>query len=183
MTVDVDRLEKACREVLIAIGEDFTREGLVDTPKRWAKWWKEFIDYDPGKIATTFTSISLDQMVIVDQIRVWSLCEHHLLPFWADVSIGYVASNKILGSSKIARIAHYRAHSLQIQERLTEQIGRDVMALAETKNVAVVVSGGHLCMSMRGIKTPALMKTSYMQGFFRDRPEARAEFLSMITIK
>ena len=120
--VDYSRLLELGRELLIAIGEDPDREGLLDTPRRWADWWREFIEYDPGTTETTFQSTTADQMVCVSGMRVFSLCEHHLLPMWCDVSIGYIAGERVLGLSKFARIAHQFAHQLQIQERLGVQI-------------------------------------------------------------
>lgn len=128
---------------------------------------------------TVFESVQTDQMVTVSGMRVWSLCEHHLLPFWCDVSVGYLAKRHVLGLSKLARIAHHRAHALQLQERLVQQIASDVARLAKTKDVAVVAQGEHLCMSMRGIKTPGLMVSSVMKGAFLKQPEVRAEFLGI----
>ena len=104
--VDRAALLRIGRELLIALGEDPNREGLKDTPRRWADWWQEFIDYDPGRTDTCFHSVSTDQMVVVSGMRVFSLCEHHLLPFWFDISICYMANDMVLGLSKFARIAH-----------------------------------------------------------------------------
>jgi GTP cyclohydrolase I len=171
-----------CRQVLLAIGEDPDREGLADTPRRWAGWWREFIEHDPGKVDTTFESVEADQMVVVSGIRVWSLCEHHLLPFWCDVAIGYVATGKVLGLSKFARIAHKFAHRLQIQERLTQQVADEVSRLTGSPDVAVIAKGEHLCLSARGARTPALMTSSVMRGAFRDQPAARSEFLQIAGI-
>lgn len=158
------------------IGEDPEREGLKETPRRFAHWWQEFIDYDPGKIETTFDSITTDQMVIVSGIRVWSLCEHHLLPFWCDLTIGYIATNRVLGLSKFARIAHKFAHRLQIQERLTHEIAKEVEAITGSNNIAVHAKGEHLCMTMRGIRSPAKMSSTVMNGVFRVSEAARNEF-------
>jgi len=172
-------LEELCRTLLTTIGEDAERSGLADTPARWARWWLEFIDYDPGNTETTFEAVTADQMVVVSGIRVWSLCEHHLLPFWCDVAIGYITGDQVLGLSKFARIAHQVAHRLQIQERLTAQIADEVQRLSGSNDVAMLASGVHLCMAMRGIKSPGLMTTSEVRGKFRDRPEARAEFMAL----
>src|SRR5262245_13700030 len=103
--VNYPRLLELGRELLVALGEDPDREGLQGTPRRWADWWREFIEYDPGNTETTFSSVSTDQLVCVSGMRVFSLCEHHLLPMWCDVSIGYVPGDKVLGLSKFARIA------------------------------------------------------------------------------
>lgn len=178
--VSQSALEDLCRQLLIQIGENPDRPGLQDTPKRWAKWWTEFIEYDPGNTETSFESVSTDQMVIVSGIKVWSLCEHHLLPFWCDISIGYIAGDKVLGLSKFARIAHQFAHKLQIQERLTHEIADEVMRLTGSNNVAVLGRGEHLCMVMRGIKSSGLMTSSVMRGVFYEKPEARQEFLSLV---
>ncbi|HLG75988.1 MAG TPA: GTP cyclohydrolase I [Ktedonobacteraceae bacterium] len=178
--VDYARLLELGRELLIAIGEDPDREGLLDTPRRWADWWREFIEYNPGTTETTFQSASTDQMVTVSGMRVFSLCEHHLLPMWCDVSIGYIPHGKVLGLSKFARIAHQFAHQLQIQERLGQQIADEVSRITETPDVAVVLKGEHLCMSGRGIRTPGLMTSSVMRGMFREEYQTRMEFLRLI---
>ena len=181
-TVDYPRLLELGRELLIAIGEDPDREGLLDTPRRWADWWREFIEYDPGNTETTFESVAADQMVCVSGMRVASLCEHHLLPFWCDVSIGYITDEKVLGLSKFARIAHQFAHSLQIQERIGQQIADEVSRITGTENVAVVLRGEHTCMTMRGIRTPGIMTSSVMRGVFRAEYETRMEFLRLINL-
>ncbi len=178
--VDYPKLLELGRELLVAIGENPDREGLRDTPRRWADSWREFIEYEPGKTDTSFASVSADQMVCVSGMRVWSLCEHHLLPFYCDVAIGYIAGEKVLGLSKFARIAHQFAHQLQLQERLGQQIADEVSRLAGTKDVAVVLKGRHLCMESRGIQTPGIMSSSVMRGAFRNQPETRIEFMRMI---
>jgi GTP cyclohydrolase I len=178
--VDYPKLLELGRELLIAIGEDPDREGLLDTPRRWADWWREFIEYDPGTTDTVFSSVSTDQMVCVSGLRVFSLCEHHLLPMWCDVAIGYIPTDRILGLSKFARIAQKFAHQLQVQERLGEQIADEVAHLTSTEDIAVVLKGEHLCMSSRGIRTPGVMTTSVMRGIFRAEYDTRMEFLRLI---
>ncbi len=178
--VDHAKLLELGRELLIAIGEDPDREGLRDTPLRWANWWREFIEYDPGTTDTSFNSVSTDQMVCVSGMRVFSLCEHHLLPMECDVAIGYIPNGKVLGLSKFARIAHKFAHQLQVQERMGEQIADELSRITGTENVAVVLKGEHLCMSARGIRTPGVMTTSVMRGIFRADFEKRMEFLQLI---
>jgi len=178
--VDYPRLLALGRELLLAIGEDPEREGLRETPRRWADAWREFIEYDPGTLDTCFESISTDQMVVVSGVRVWSVCQHHLLPFWADVSIGYIATDRILGLSKFARIAQQYAHQLQLQEQLCYQIADAIERITRTPDVAVLAQGQHLCMVSRGIKTPAIMTSSIMRGIFREKHEARMEFLRLI---
>jgi GTP cyclohydrolase IA len=177
--VDYPRLLELGRELLIAIGEDPDREGLQDTPRRWASWWREFIEYDAGTTDTSFNSVSTDQMVCVSGMRVFSLCEHHLLPMWCDVAIGYIPRDKVLGLSKFARIAHKFAHQLQVQERLGEQIADELSRITGTPDVAVILKGEHLCMSARGIRTPGVMTTSVMRGVFRAEYQTRMEFLRL----
>ena len=179
--VDYDRLLRLGRETLEAIGEDPNRPGLVETPRRWAAMWREFIEYNPGQTETVFESVQTDQMVVVSGMRVWSLCEHHLLPFWCDIAIGYIARDCVLGLSKFGRIAHQYAHRLQLQEQLVQQIAVEVSRVTGSPDVAVIGRGEHLCMSMRGVKTPAIMTSSAMYGVFREKPEARAEFLALTT--
>ena len=178
--IDYPRLLALGRELLLAIGEDPEREGLRETPRRWADAWREFMEYDPGTTETTFASTSIDQIVCVSGLRVWSLCEHHLLPFWCDVSIGYLPDEKVLGLSKFARIAHQCAHRLQLQEQLGQQIAEEISRITGTENVAVVLTGEHVCMTARGIRTPGRMTTSTMRGVFRTHSETRMEFLRLI---
>jgi GTP cyclohydrolase I len=176
MKVDKRRIAAAVNEILMAIGEDPTRDGLKGTPDRVARWWKEFADYRPGKIGTSFEAHEIDQMIVISQITAWSLCEHHLLPFRVRVAIGYIPSGRILGLSKFGRIVHLVCHQLQVQERLTEQIANLVQRETRSKDVAVQVRGEHLCMTMRGIRTSSRMTTSVMWGRFRDNPVTRSEF-------
>lgn len=117
---------------------------------------------------------------MVSGMKVWSICEHHLLPFWTEITVGYIAEERVLGLSKFARIAHRHAHRLQIQERMVHQIADEIEQLARTKNVAAMARGEHLCMSMRGIKTPATMTTSVLRGIFRYSSDARMEFLTVV---
>jgi GTP cyclohydrolase IA len=179
--VDYQKLVSLGRELLLALGEDPNREGLLDTPRRWADSWREFIEYDPGITETSFASVSTDQMVCVSGMRVSSFCEHHLLPFWCDVSIGYITGERVLGLSKFARIAHQFAHRLQLQERLGHQIADEITRITGTNDVAVVLKGEHLCMVSRGIRTPGRMTSSVMRGVFRAESEARMEFLGLIS--
>lgn len=182
MSVDQRRVVAAVRQLLEAVGEDPDRPGLQETPGRVARFWHEFMDYEPGRLDTVFDSVRTDQLVAVTGIRVWSLCEHHLLPFWCDVSVGYMARDHVLGLSKFARIAHQHAHGLQVQERLVDGIARDVAQLAQTDSVAVVARGVHLCMVMRGIRTEAVMTSSALHGLFRDNPAARQEFMGLVAM-
>jgi len=181
--IDVDEIERLYRRLLTLVGEDPDRPGLIGTPRRVAEFWREFVCYDPGNTDVTFESVTTDQLVVVKGIRVYSLCEHHLLPFWADVSIGYIAKRQVLGLSKFARIAKQFAHRLQLQERLVDEIGAEVSRLTQSPDVAVVASGVHLCMIMRGIKTDATMISSSMRGVFFDNPDPQREFLSLAGVK
>lgn len=178
--VNVQTLEAIGRQLLEALGEDPDREGLQDTPKRWARMWREFMDYQPGDISKVFTIGNADEIVAVTGIRVWSFCEHHLLPFNADVSIAYIPNDRVLGLSKFARIAHEAAHRLQVQERMTQQIADSITTATGSKDVAVVAKGEHLCMTMRGIRTPANMHTSVVRGIFKESPSARTELMQII---
>lgn len=178
--MNIKKVEQIIVNLLTELGENPKREGLLETPKRVAKFWNEFINYEPGKIETTFEAIKADQMVIVKNIKVWSLCEHHLMPFSSTVSIGYITKKKVLGLSKFARIAHKHAHKLQLQEKLVQDIADELGSLVDTKDIAVFAEGTHLCMVARGIKTDGQMITSVMQGAFRKEPETRQEFLSLV---
>ena len=175
-----ERLEALCRELLLDLGEDPEREGLRETPRRWASWWLDFIGYEPGTLDTTFESTSHDQLVLVSGMRVWSLCEHHLLPFWCDVTVAYIAAGEVLGLSKFARIAHQVAHRLQLQEQLTSQIADEVERITGSEDVAVLGTGEHLCMTMRGIRTPAKMTSSVIRGRFLRDTERRAELFALL---
>ena len=121
-----------------------------------------------------------ESLFCVSGLRVVSLCEHHLLPFWCEVSIGYIPDEKVLGLSKFARIAHQFAHRLQLQEQLGLQIANEITRITGTMNVAVVLKGEHLCMTARGIRTPGRMTSSVMRGVFRTESETRMEFLRLI---
>jgi len=179
--VDYETIKSLTRALIVAIGEDPEREGLKETPRRVAAYWREFIEYNPGNFDTTFESVKSDQLVIVTGLRVFSLCEHHLLPFWCNISIGYVTKDKVLGLSKFARIAHKYAHSLQLQERLVQEIALEVQEICSTENVAVLARGKHTCMIMRGVRTDGIMISSYMGGEFRDYIALRAEFMQLAT--
>lgn len=180
MTVNKSAIERIGRELLAAIGEDPEREGIVDTPKRFAKWWAEFIDYEPGTIERSFNIGNCDEIVAVTGIEVWSLCEHHLLPFSATVAVAYIPTECVLGLSKFGRIAHEAAHRLQVQERMTQQIADRVQDATQSPDIAVIIKGEHLCMTMRGIRTPSNMHTSVMRGRFKEDHRARAELFDLI---
>lgn len=177
--VDHAKVKSLVSELLVALGEDPNREGLKETPRRIADFWTEFIEYDAGKIDTTFSAVKHNQMVCVTGMRVWSMCEHHMLPFWCDVSVAYIADDKVLGLSKFARIAHKHAHNLTLQEKLVSDIADELIDILGTDDVAVMAKGEHLCMTARGIKTPHCMISSALNGQFH-KAEQRAEFFNLV---
>ena len=177
--IDHEKVKSLVTELLAALGEDPNREGLKETPRRIANFWRDFIEYDAGKLDTTFSAVKHNQMVAVTGMRVWSMCEHHMLPFWCDVSIAYIADDKVLGLSKFARIAHKHSHKLTLQEQLVSDIANHVKVILGTDDVAVMAKGEHLCMTMRGIKTPHKMISSALSGKFH-KAEQRAEFLRLV---
>lgn len=179
MPVDYNKLVVIGHELLKAIGQDLNRPELRDTPERFANWWREFIEHEEGDTDTLFESTSTDQMVVISGIKVWSMCEHHLLPFSCEITIGYIATEKILGLSKFARIARMHAHKLQVQERLTHEIADSISEICWTQDVAVIARGEHLCMIARGVKSDAIMNTSVMRGAFMNNASAREEFFHL----
>lgn len=178
-TIDHEKVKGLVKELLVALGEDPEREGLKETPRRIANFWRDFIEYEAGKLDTTFAAVKHNQMVAVTGMRVWSMCEHHMLPFWCDISIAYIAEDKVLGLSKFARIAHKHAHKLTLQEQLVSDISEDLKVILGTDDVAVMAKGEHLCMTMRGIRTPHRMISSALDGQFHNA-EQRMEFLRLV---
>jgi GTP cyclohydrolase I len=180
-------LRAICATLLTIIGEDPDRPGLQGTPDRWARWWLEFLDggepHGPAAL-TTFPAEGADQMVVVSGMRVWSLCEHHLLPFYCDLTMAVIPGDRLLGLSKFARIARRQARHLQVQERLVEQIANALADATGSPSVAVVGRGEHLCMSMRGVKEPEhRMTTSVIRGVFRDKGPAREELFHLAGLR
>lgn len=179
-SVDFERLQELGAELLVALGEDPREARLEGTPDRFARMWRDFIERPDDGPMTCFEHVaSDDQMVVVSGMRVWSFCEHHLLPFWCDISIGYIPQAKVLGLSKFGRIAHANASRLQIQERLVRDIADDVHTATDCRDVAVLAQGEHLCMTMRGVRTNATMTSSVLDGRFKEGP-MRAEFLALV---
>lgn len=179
--VDVKQVEYLMRQLLLALGQNPEEEGLRGTPLRVAKFWKEFIDYEPGVTETLFENGGPGQLVLIEGIRVFSMCEHHMMPFWCDVAIGYIARDRVLGLSKFPRIAQQFAHQLQIQERLGDQIADEVIRVTETENVGVAISGEHLCVSARGIRMHAQMKNLVTRGVFQT-PEVQQRFFQLLSL-
>ena len=174
-----DRLVRLGTDLLTTIGEDPDRAGLQGTPQRFARYWQEFLAYDAGTVDTTFTSVVVDQMVVVSGIKVWSLCEHHLLPFSCDIAVGYITRDRVIGLSKIPRICQRHAHRLQLQEQLIDNIAEDLSAVCGSPDVAVIGKGVHTCMTMRGVKSDGVMISSVMRGRFKESHDTRIEFLSL----
>ncbi|GAC1621368.1 MAG: GTP cyclohydrolase I FolE [Nevskia sp.] len=178
-------MEQHYKAILEAVGEDPSREGLLRTPHRAAKAM-EFLTQgytqDLSKLVNDAVfSTANNEMVIVRDIELYSLCEHHLLPFIGRAHVAYLPNGKVLGLSKIPRIVDMFARRLQIQEKLTQQIGNCIQEVTDAKGVAVVVEAKHLCAMMRGVqKQNSSMTTSMMLGRFRDDPRTRQEFLTLI---
>lgn len=181
-----DILESSFHQIIGAVGEDVKREGLIDTPKRAAKAM-EFLTQgyrqDLNEIINNaiFESDN-DEMVIVKDIELYSLCEHHMLPFIGKCHIAYIPDGKVLGLSKFARIIDMFARRLQIQENLTRQIAEAVQQVTDAKGVGVVIEAKHMCMMMRGVeKQNSVMSSSMMLGTMRESQAARSEFLTLIS--
>ncbi len=184
--VDCDLIEKAAREILVAIGEDPEREGLKRTPERVARMYDELLAgyrTDPVKMVNdALFDVDYDEMVIVRDIEFFSLCEHHMLPFIGRAHVAYLPKEKIIGLSKIPRIVDMFSHRLQVQERLTRQIAEFIQELLNPVGVGVVIEALHLCSMIRGVKKhDARMTTSAMLGSFRSNIASRMEFLNNIS--
>ncbi|MGF1427837.1 GTP cyclohydrolase I FolE [Kitasatospora sp. LaBMicrA B282] len=184
-TFDQKRAENAVRELLIAVGEDPDREGLLETPARVARAYKEIFAglwQQPEDVLTTTFDLGHDEMVLVKDIEVFSTCEHHLVPFQGVAHVGYIpsTSGKITGLSKLARLVDVFARRPQVQERLTSQVADSLMRILEPRGAIVVIECEHMCMSMRGIRKPgAKTITSAVRGQLRD-PATRNEAMSLI---
>lgn len=177
--VNFDHLRRIGHELLVALGEDPSREELARTPERFASWWREFLEFDPGNLDTSFQLHSSGQMIVLSNIETWSICEHHLLPFSCQIATGYIAKGEALGLSKLARVAHKHSHRLQIQERICSGIADELMHLTESPDVIVVTRGEHLCLTIRGAKTPCLMSSVVAHGIFEYDPKASMQFMAL----
>lgn len=179
------RIAELVRQLLVELGEDPTRDGLLKTPARVAKslafLTRGYRQTPRGVLNNAVFDAGANHMVVLRSIEVYSLCEHHMLPFYGCCAVGYIAKSKVLGVSKIARIVDCFARRLQIQERLTEQVAEAIQDAAKAEGVGVVFKCRHLCMMMRGVeKQNSEMVTSAMLGSFRSDEKVRQEFLSLI---
>ena len=183
---DHARAERAVRELLIAIGEDPDREGLRETPARVARSYEEIaagLGQRAEDVLTTTFDLGHDELILVKDIEVWSICEHHLVPFTGVAHVGYIpgVDGRITGLSKLARLVDVYAKRPQVQERLTTQVAESLLELLKPRGVIVVIECEHLCMTMRGVRKPgAKTLTSAVRGDFRDEPSTRAEAMSLI---
>ena len=182
------KIEELIKDLLLNIGENPTREGLAKTPVRVARAWEFFSQGYTANIADIVNNAifkeECSEMVIVRDIEFFSMCEHHMIPFFGRCHVGYLPNNKIIGLSKIPRIVDAFSQRLQVQERLTSQVAETLMDILNPIGVSVVMEGRHLCMQMRGVeKQNSFATTSAMLGQFRESAETRAEFLSIIRMK
>ncbi len=182
--VDQDRIKRAVKEIILAVGEDISRPGLEDTPDRIAEMYAELfsgLGKDPAEELSTSFEEGHREMVILKDIPFYSLCEHHFLPFFGAAHVGYIPSGRILGLSKVARALEVLARRPQVQERLTTQLADAMMKVVSPVGVAVVVEAEHLCMTMRGGKKPGSnIMTSAMRGSFEEDSSLRNEFFSIL---
>lgn len=181
--VDVERIQKAVTEILLAVNEDTEREGIKRTPARVAKMYAELLagmNEDPKQYLSVFPE-DYDEIVLLRDVPFYSICEHHLMPFIGTAHIAYLPAGVVLGVSKLARIVDCFARRLQIQEKLTNQIADFIMDNLKPRGVAVVLEASHSCMTIRGIKKPgSVMVTSSLRGIFRSDPRSRSEIMSLM---
>lgn len=185
MGIDMEKIEQAVYMILEAIGEDPEREGLVDTPKRVARMYGEVfagLHEDPSRHLKVQFSEDHEEMVIVKDIPVYSMCEHHLVPFYGKAHVAYIPrKGKVTGLSKLARVVEGYARRPQLQERLTSQIADSIMDVLDPRGVLVVIEAEHMCMTMRGVKKPGSQTlTSAVRGIFKTNQVTRAEAFSLI---
>ncbi len=182
---DLERAEAAVRELLVAVGEDPDREGLLETPARVARAYRELLvgmRMKPEEVLTTTFDLGHDEMILVKDIELWSMCEHHLVPFTGVAHVGYIPNDdgRITGLSKLARLVDMYARRPQVQERLTTQIADSLMEILEARGAIVVIEAEHLCMTMRGVKKPGSKTvTSAVRGMMHNAA-TRSEAMSLI---
>jgi len=182
--VDLPRIERAVREILLAVGEDPDREGLRETPRRVARMYQEMfrgLRQDPSEHLRRVFTQKYDEVVLVKDISFTSMCEHHMLPMMGKVHVAYAPSGQVVGLSKLARVVEGVARRPQLQERITDQVADLLMDKLQPKGVAVVVEASHTCMTIRGVEKPSSVTvTSSMRGIFRKNVSSRAELMSLI---
>jgi len=182
--VDQERIRRAVREILLAVGEDPDREGLVETPDRVARMYAELfagLSKDPREILQKTFTQKYDEVVLVGDIEFASLCEHHLLPFMGKAHIAYLPNGKIVGLSKIPRVVELLSRRPQVQERMTEELADLLMHELDARGVGVVLEATHTCMTIRGVRKPgSFLTTSAMRGSFRTNQSTRAELMALI---
>jgi len=182
--IDRARIERAVREILLAVGEDPDREGLRETPARVARMYAELfagLHLDPRRHLKKFFTERYDEVVLVRDISFQSMCEHHMLPFLGKAHVAYLPGPRIIGLSKLARVVEEVARRPQVQERMTEQIANLLVEELQVKGVAVIIEAEHTCMTIRGVRKPgALCITSAMKGHFRTGSSTRAELMTLI---
>jgi GTP cyclohydrolase I len=184
MTVDHERIRKAVREILFAVGEDPDREGLRETPDRVARMYAEMfsgLNKDPRQPLHKVFTEKYDEMVLVKDITFDSCCEHHLLPFMGKAHVGYLPNGKIVGLSKIPRVVEILARRPQVQERMTEELADLLMKELDAKGVGVILEATHTCMTIRGVRKPgSIFTTSAVRGIFKTNQSTRTEFMTLI---
>jgi len=182
--VDIGRIERAVREILLAVGENPDREGLLKTPNRVARSYGELmagLQHDPRQHLRTVFTEQYDEVVLLRDIEFHSLCEHHLLPFMGKAHVAYLPAGKVVGLSKLARLVEGYARRPQVQERLTSQIADAIMEELHPVGAARVIEATHTCMTIRGTKKPgSTMVTSALRGIFKENPSSRSEMLALI---
>jgi len=182
--VDIERIEKAVREILLAVGEDAGREGLKYTPQRVAAMYAELLagmHEDPSEHVRSIFTEKYDEVVLLRDIPFYSICEHHLMPFIGSAHVAYLPSGVVLGVSKLARIIDCFSRRLQVQERLTDQIADFLMTSLKPQGVVVVLEASHSCMTIRGVKkSGSVMVTSALRGIFKKDPKSREEVMSLM---
>ena len=183
--VDVPAIERAIETILLAIGEDPSREGLVGTPGRVARMYAELfagLHDDPGRHLRVHFTEQYDEMVVLRNIPFYSMCEHHLLPFMGKAHVAYLPRGRVVGISKLARVIESIAHRPQVQERLTRDIADVLMGELDARGVGVIIEATHTCMTIRGVRKPgSQMVTSVMRGLFKSNLATRNEAMNLLT--
>ena len=183
-SVDVERIKKAVKEILLAVGEEIERDGLKGTPERVAGMYSELLAgmwEDPKQHLRSVFTENYDEIVLLREIPFYSICEHHLMPFIGTAAVAYLPSGSVLGVSKLARIVDCFTRRLQVQERLTDQIADFIMDSLKPQGVAVVLEASHSCMTIRGANKPgSVMVTSALRGIFKRDPKSRSEVLGLM---